>query len=121
MMRIIFNAIIISVAANLILEVMPWWVIIFIAFLVLALFRLPAKSSFISGALGGGMYSLVSSLYTDIVNGSLLSQKIAILFNLPSPYIIILITTLIGFISGGLGGILANKFLQLFKPKHIIS
>ena len=119
MMRIIFNAIIISVAANLILEVMPWWVIIFIAFLVLMLFHLPAKSSFLSGAIGGGLYFLVSTLYTDIVNGSLLSQKIAILFGLPSPYIFILISTLIGFISGGLGGLLANKFLLLFKPKHI--
>lgn len=116
-MRIILNAIIIGATANVILEVMPWWTIVFIAFIVLVLFRLPAKSSFFSAALGGGGYFFISSLYTDIINGGILSNKVAFLFNLPSPYIIILITTLIGFISAGLGGILANKFTALFIPK----
>lgn len=117
-MRIIFNAIIIGAAANVVLEIMPWWTILFIAFIVLIIFRLPPKSSFFSAALGGGLYFLISSLYTDIINGSLLSNKISILFNLPSPYIIIVITSLIGFISAGLGGILANKFIALFLSKH---
>lgn len=118
MFRIVFNALIIAIASNIVLEIMPWWTVIFVAFIVLLLFRLPAKSAFLSGALGGGLCFLVASLYADIINGGLLSGRIAELFKLPSPIIILLITTFIGLISGGLGGLLANKLVLLFKPSQ---
>lgn len=119
MLRVLFNALIIAIGTNIILEVMPWWMVVFVAFFVLLLFRQSAKISFLSGALGGGSYFLISALFTNYYNGGILAGRIAELFTLPSPYIIIFLTFLIGFISGGLGGLLANKFFNLLKPHNV--
>ena len=56
---------------------------------------------------------LMLSLYIDIQNQSILSKKIAILFHVAQPWIIMVISAVIGGISGMLGGIIGWNLKQI--------
>ena len=82
---------------------LPWWSVAIAAFGVALLVPQFLGRSFLSGFLGIFLFWCSLSLWIDVKNEHLLSQKIADLFHLAgSSLLLILITGLIGGLVGGL-------------------
>lgn len=95
---------------------LPWWIIVIVAFAVELVFGGKTVLSFFSGFYGIFIYWLVYASIIDIQNGFLLSKKIALLFHLPQwPLIVALVTGLIGGTVGGLGSLTGNLFRKMFN------
>lgn len=73
--------------------------------------------SFLSGFCGVGVIWLGYIIFIDTQNESLLADRIAQLFNLSSGNILIVITTCIGGITGGLSAWTAYALKALFITK----
>ena len=116
-MRFWLSAFLVGVLSILILYFLPWWSPMVLAFLFYFLFPLKGKQSFWSAGLGCGIAFLIVALYTDIQNESILSQKMAALFHLPSHWLLSVLTAFVGFITSGLGAWMAQLFRKvLLKP-----
>lgn len=61
------------------------------------------SSAFLSGFAGTGSAWLVLAGFMDWRNHQLLSQKMASIFHLPSPFLLLAMTAIIGGLLGGLG------------------
>ena len=85
---------------------LPWWTIIFISFIVVALFKLPSKAAWLSPSIFIMLSWLLQILYLDQKTGFRSSERIADIFGAPAmvSYIIAIIT--IGLVAG-LSGYLA--------------
>jgi hypothetical protein len=95
----------------------PWWSIAVVAFLVAILIQQPIARSFLSGFLGIFLLWAVLATWIDVKNNSILSQKIAQLFSLGSPFILILVTSLVGAMLGGFAAMSGSSLLIKSKQK----
>jgi len=116
-MRFLIVFIVTAILSCLALFIMPWWIPMPIAFLLTL--GLPMKKgwSFLAPALGCGLCFVIIALLRDLNNHHLLSEKIALVFHLPSFTYLILISGIIGFITAGLGGWTAATLSALFKKQ----
>jgi hypothetical protein len=96
---------------------LPWWSIAIISFLVALLVQQPIVHSFLSGFLGVFILWAVLALWIDIKNNSILSQKIAQMFSLNAPYLLILITAFIGALVGGFAAMSGSSLLIKSRSK----
>jgi len=95
---------------------LPWWIIVIVAFAVELLFGGQTSLAFFSGFYGIFIYWLAYAAIIDIQTGFLLSKKIALLFHLPQwSLIVALVTALIGGTVGGLGSLTGNLFRKMFN------
>jgi len=99
------------------LFLLPWWVPMPIAFLLVLAMPMKKWRSFLSPALGCSIGFMLLTTFRDLNNHHLLSEKIAQVFHLPSFMFLILISGIIGFITAGLGGWTAAAFLAFYKKK----
>lgn len=92
---------------------LPWWSIAIVACIIAILFPQKHLLSFLSGfialtVLWGGLALWISSN-----NDHILAHRVSLLvFQSDSPFLLILVTTLIGALTGGLGA-LTGSFLRL--------
>lgn len=118
-MRFWLSAVLVGFLSVLLLYILPWWSPMVLAFLFYFLFPLKTKNSFWSAGLGCGIAFLIVALYTDVQNEYILSQKMAALFHLPSHWLLSLLTSLIGFVTAGLGAWMAHLFRRvLLNPSN---
>ncbi len=91
---------------------LPWWSFVITNLIIsVALNQTPGKS-FLSGALGVGVLWLGLALVIDAQNQHILSVKVATLLPLKGSYtVLITITTLVGFLLGGLSA-LTGSFVR---------
>ena len=91
---------------------LPWWSFVISNIIIsIVIVQTPGKA-FLSGSLGVGLLWLVLALITDIQNKHILSVKVATLLPLNGSYtMLIVITTFIGFILGGLSS-LTGAFIR---------
>ncbi|GAB4333777.1 MAG: hypothetical protein OHK0038_10150 [Flammeovirgaceae bacterium] len=95
---------------------LPWWTLAIPAFLMGLTFE-RGIGAFLVGFLGililwGGFAFVI-----DYLNESILSAKIAELFQLPTAYSMIAVTAVLGGILGGSSSLSGNYFRQIFlKP-----
>lgn len=89
------------------LILMPWWIPMIVGFFIVLVLPMKLKQSFLAPALGCALAFIFIALWKDLANNHLLSAKIAQIFHLPSYLLLVLITGLIGFITAGLGGLIA--------------
>ncbi len=95
---------------------LPWWIIVIVAFAVELFFGGKTSFSFFAGFYGIFIYWLIYAGIIDIQNDFILSNKIAQLFHLPQlPLLMALVTALIGGIVGGLGSLTGNIFRKMFN------
>lgn len=89
----------------------PWWTIALVPFFIMA-WR-PAKPgiSFLTGFLAIALIWFSYGFYLHHVSEGILSNRIAELFSLPGGFVLLIITTLIGGIVGGLGA-LSGSFIR---------
>ncbi len=116
-MRFLFVFLLTAAASYFALLIMPWWISMLIAFFVVLLLPMKKGPAFLAGALGVGLCWLAVALVADFKNDHLLSSKMAALFHLPSYVLMIALTPLTGFITGGLGGWTAAALRDLFREK----
>lgn len=94
---------------------LPWWSFVVTNFIIAIIFIQKPVNAFLSGALGIGFLWLGLSLVIDNQNHHLLSTKVANILPLNGSYAkLIAITTLIGFLLGGLAS-LSGSFIRKVK------
>jgi len=87
---------------------LPWWSDIVVTFIIIFTLPLRPLKAFIAGALGVGICWTVLAFIADYGNEHILSTKMSALFQLPRYWLMIAATSLIGCITGGLGGLAAG-------------
>ena len=91
---------------------LPWWSVAVVAFLVGLLIQQSILRSFLSGFFAIFILWLVLALWIDVKNNSILSQRIAQLFSLGSPVLLIIVTAFIGALVGGFSAMSGSTLLM---------
>lgn len=120
-MRFIFKIILIAGLSYLFELFLPWWSVVIAAFLVNL--WMPSKGfvDFLSGFLGVGLLWLIYAWLIDSDTASVLSARIAQLFNMPNASFMIAVTGLVGGIAGGFAALSGSQFRRIFikeEPKR---
>jgi len=91
---------------------LPWWSFVVTNFIIAIVVNQKPGKSFLSGALGIGVLWLVLALVIDTQNNHILSVKVANILPLKGSYIaLIIITSIVGFLLGGLSS-LTGSFVR---------
>jgi len=95
---------------------LPWWSVMLAAFLAALIFSLKGLSVFFIPFLGIFVFWLAYTFMLSSNNDFTLASKIAVLFPLRgNPYVLILVTAIIGGIAAGVSGIFGKQCKQLLK------
>ena len=116
-MRKLLPVFLIAITAWLLGLVLPWWSL---AIPCLALGGWAAEKAgfaFLSGFVGIGGLWLVQASYIDFANGGILTARIADLFSLPHPTLVIAVTVVIGGLAGGISSMTGCLFKAAFLSK----
>lgn len=116
-MKLILKILLIATLTYLGGFILPWWIVILIAFLVCFLLESSGISSFVSGFLGGGIVWLFYAWYIDTQTQSIMSSRIIQLFPFEDKVMLLILAGLIGAFTGGFGALSGNCFKLLFKKK----
>ncbi len=113
-MKFIVKLFIISIGSYFLQLAFPWYSIAIIPFLVGAFFSGKARGAFFAGFLAIALLWGTLAMMIHYQSGGVLSIKIAELFNLGSPALLILLTAFTGGLVGGLWGWTGYALLSLF-------
>jgi hypothetical protein len=80
----------------------PWWSFLGVCLLLGVLLGRSRKHAFWSGFAAIGLLWGVSALVINIGNSAILSTRMAALFSLPSHWLMVLLTAILGALLGGL-------------------
>lgn len=116
-MKLGFKIILIAFLSFWAEQVFPWWSALVCAALVSALIPTKSKRAFLAGFAGVGLMWLFTALLFSIQTDFVLTKRVAVLFGVHSSAIIILITTIIGAVSGGMGALCGNLLRQYLRYK----
>jgi hypothetical protein len=120
MIRFVTVMLLMAVASYIAVLIMPWWIPMVLAFVVILLLPMKSGKAFLATATGTALSYIIMSLQRDVANEHILSSKMSLLFfHTPSFVLMIIATALIGFITAGLGGWSAAALYQLFRNKNI--
>ncbi len=114
-MKILLRIIVAAILALIMQQFLPWWIIAIATFAVAFFAATSALQGFSIGFLAIGLLWLGLAWWIDSSTGSILTEKIAILFNVNSVTLVLSITALIGGLVGGLGGLSGYYCQKLFK------
>lgn len=106
---------IIALVAFVLQLFLPWWILAVVTFFLAFWLAPKAGQAFLAGFAGIGVGWLGLSLFQHIRNEGLLTAKVATLFTLPHPVLLILVTVIISSLVGGfsaLAGYLVRSALK---------
>lgn len=92
---------------------MPWWTAAVAGFAVGLAFNNSSLTAFTVGFTSVFIVWAIYALWLDARNASVLSSKIAVLFSVNKPVVLLIVTSLIGGITGGLGSWAGNEARKL--------
>lgn len=95
----------------------PWWSVAVVSFLVGTIFYTRSLNAFLAGFLGVGLLWFFYALSIDIATSSILTKKVAALFNLTEPFFMVIITSIVGGITAGFSALSGNQLLKLWSKK----
>lgn len=113
-MKFIYLLIIVALGSYVFDLFLPWWSIVIAGFAGGMLFRIRGRSAFLAGVISLGLLWGGTAFIINIQNQSILSERIAALFNVGEPAILILLTGIIGGVIGGFATLSGNLFRKLF-------
>lgn len=114
-MKFIINVILIMLFSFCVCLYFPWWSIAIVAFVVSLLFPQPPLASFLCGFIALLLLWGFLSLWISIENGHILAHRVSVLiFKTDSPFLLILITALIGALIAGFASLTAS-FARFWK------
>lgn len=111
------NFLIIAILAAILQVFTPWWVIAIVPFLILFWRPARAMGAFWTGFGGIGITWLIYGYYQHFISDGAISDRVAQLFMLPNGITLLLVTSLIGGLVGGLSGVAGYWVRQIFR-KH---
>jgi len=114
-MKLIFRILIIGAVTYLVSPYLTWWTGMVISTFICDLMPSSLLNAFISGFLGVGLVWMGQAWVLDVANDSAFSRVIIQLFPIEDPILLILITGLIGGISGGLAATTGASFKLMTK------
>ena len=91
----------------------PWWIIAVCAFVVNLFLPTKGFNAFLSGFLGVGLLWLLFAWLIDLNTSSLLSDKVARLFELSNTSVLVAATGLVGGLVGGFAAMSGSLFRNL--------
>jgi hypothetical protein len=94
---------------------LPWWTAVVVAFLVELIYGSRKFLSFLMGFYGVALPWMIGALITDLRNDSILSDRILVMFQLPTwPLLIIVVTGIVGGVAGGMAAWAGGHITELF-------
>jgi hypothetical protein len=120
-MRLLVSILLIALGSFIATSFLPWWMIAVVCFAVTFFFRLNSGKSFLAGFAGIFLLWLLVALFKDMANNYILSSRMAQLFTLPSSFLFLLISAVIGGIVGGLAawsGAVAARAMAMKEKKR---
>jgi hypothetical protein len=90
---------------------LPWWGMAIIAATVSFFLSKKAFQTFLAGFFACGLVWLLMELYITMVNGSLMTDRMANLFSLPTGILLFVVSFIVAGLVGGLSA-LAGRFLK---------
>jgi hypothetical protein len=114
-MRFLFKAILIAVLAFFGADFLPWYGVVLAAFLGSVFIQSNNLVAFLSGFVGIGLLWFTMAWLIDYETGSILTDKVAGIFSLPSGLLLVVLTGFIGAIVGGFGALTGNSFRRIFE------
>jgi len=116
MSKNIINFIATIILALILSQFLPWWSVMVAAIITGYLLNLKRGAIFIIPFLAIALLWIVHSFWLGNANDFILAKKIAILLPLKgNPYLLILVTGLIGGIAGGVAGVFGKQCSKLFN------
>jgi len=119
MIKFILQLILVVALSYLSHFILPWWGVLVGSTLATIFVYNKALSSFFAGFIGLGTLWFYMAYQIDIVNQSLLSNKVATLLGLTSGFHLVIVTALLGALIGGISALTGNYFIALFKKEKI--
>ncbi len=113
-MKFLLSLLLTAVFSFLLQLFLPWWSMIIAAFSVALIFNTGALSAFFSGFLGIALVWWGYAWMLDAQSQSILSVKIAELFQVGSPILLILLSGLLAGLVGGFAGWSGTTFRKMF-------
>lgn len=101
-MRLFLLLLVLSIALQ---WVLPWWVLAVSSFVLAFWLAQKAGVAFWAGFGGIALGWLGFSLFYHLRNDGLLTSRVATLFTLPHPLLLLLVTALLGGLVGGLAAL----------------
>lgn len=118
------NKNIINFTATLILAIilsqfLPWWSIMLAAFFTGLLISLKKTAVFFIPFLAIALFWMIYSFLLSNSNDFIMAKKIAVLLPLQgNPYLLILVTGIIGGIAAGIAGVFGNQCKNMFSQRN---
>ena len=116
-MKFLIKLIVISIFTYAFEQFLPWWSIAIAAFLGGIIFKTKGINAFLAGALGVGLVWLWVAWRIDYETNSILTIKIAGIFQLENKNLLIAITVLLGSLIGAFSAWTGYNFRSLFEKK----
>jgi len=117
-MKFVLGTLSILLSAWLLGYFFPWWVVAVASFLGGFLVFDKGGVAFLSGFMAISVLWGLHALIIDQQNGAILSTRIAKLFELPSPILVVLATALVGGAVGGLSSMTGAFLSSALKPQR---
>ena len=118
MKRNLIHLILVIITALILDQFFPWWSVMVAGFLLSLIQPLKKGSVFFMPFLAIILLWIAQALVISSKNDFTLAKKIAILFPLGgNPYLLILVTGIIGGLAAGVAGVLGNQFRTVMISK----
>lgn len=114
----ILLAILIAILAWILGLFLPWWSLAIPCLLLGSWLGKKSGASFLAGFLGIGILWFIQTLTIHIANDGILTTRVAELFSLQYPLLVILVTLLIGGLAGGFSTLTGFFFGRTFLQKQ---
>ncbi|SEJ12407.1 hypothetical protein SAMN04487995_3341 [Dyadobacter koreensis] len=105
------NFLIIFIVTAILQLFAPWWTVALIPFLIMLWRPLTPLHAFVTGFLAIALLWFFYGLYLHTSTTGAMSNRIAEIFSLPNGILLLVVTTIVGGIIGGLSG-LSGYFLR---------
>jgi hypothetical protein len=115
-MKFFIYSLVIALLGYLLHSFIPWWSIVIITGIIGALARLSSIQSFLMGFLGVALLWGLFAFVLNMKNDGILATRVGELFGGVNPLGLVLITTLIGGLIGGMGALTGQLGWSVFRP-----
>lgn len=120
-MKFILLTILIGTASYFAEQFLPWWSVVPVSFLAGLSIYTRSLNAFLAGFLGVGLLWFFFALNIDIRTNSILTEKIADIFNLGRSLLLVVMSGLIGGLVSGFGSLSGNQLLKMFSKRDMPS
>lgn len=113
-----WTIILIAITAWILGLFLPWWSLAIPCLILGAWLGKSGGRSFLIGFTGIALLWLLQSIFIHFANGGVLTARIAELFSLPDPVLVLLLTAVVGGMAGGLSTMTGFYFREAFLRKE---